>query len=65
MPKAAAPPSEAVQVEYMGFWIRFLALLIDTIILSVVALALAVITSGVSVTVQRLSISSTTSSLRD
>ena len=49
---ATEVPSEATSVEYMGFWIRFLASLIDSVILFIVALILGAITAGASAYIQ-------------
>ena len=49
---ATEVPSEATSVEYMGFWIRFLASLIDSVILFIVALILGAITAGASPYIQ-------------
>lgn len=54
-PAAGPEPAQAeVLGQYMGFWIRFAAWVIDWIILIVVSIFLAVVTSAASVYVQWL-----------
>ena len=56
-PRGGGTPELApsrVDVEYMGFWIRLLAAVIDTVILVVITLVLGAISGGLSFAIQWL-----------